>query len=83
MTPENEKDTSVDGSEGSGGVDVQKVVEEVDDHLQNALQHAQTYHKHDDVRPSALMAFDEVNEAREALDAIDERDFNEGDDGDE
>jgi ACT domain-containing protein len=62
--------------------EVQEVVEEVDQHLKSALEHANTHMSHDDIRPSALMAFDEVEEARQALNKIDERDFTtEEDDG--
>jgi len=60
--------------------DIQAVVEEVDQHLQSALRKAETYTDHDDVRPSALIAFDEVNEARQKLDEIDNREFNGGGD---
>lgn len=56
--------------------DTQEVVEEVDELLQKALKDAEMYHKHDDVRPSAIRAFDRVNDARLKLDEIDEREFN-------
>ena len=56
--------------------DIQRTVEAVDDALQDALKHANTYTSHGDVRPSALMAFDCVADAREKLDEIDEREFN-------
>jgi len=55
--------------------DTQEVVEDVDEHLQKALKHANRYVKHDDVRPSAVMAFDELEKARKELDKIDEREF--------
>jgi hypothetical protein len=58
--------------------EVQEIVEEVDGHLQEALRHANRYRKHDEVRPSATMAFEEVEEARMVLDEIDEREFNDG-----
>jgi len=58
--------------------DVQATVEDVDARLQSALDHANTYVSHEDVRPSAVMAFDHVEAAREALDAIDEREFTDG-----
>ena len=54
---------------------VQETVETVDGLLQSALEHANTYTEHDEVRPSALMAFDAVEEARMKLDNIDEREF--------
>jgi len=57
--------------------DTQDVVEEVDKHLQTALEHANTYVSHEKQRPSAVMAFDEIEKARVKLDEIDERDFNE------
>ena len=53
----------------------QEVVEQVDDLLQEALKHANRYVKHDEIRPSATMAFDKVEEARKQLDKIDEREF--------
>lgn len=56
--------------------DTQRVVEQVDSLLQEALEHANRYTSHEETRPSALMAFDKVNEARLALDEIDEREFN-------
>lgn len=62
--------------------EVQEAVEQVDEHLQEALKHANTYVSHDEVRPSATMAFDEVERARKELDKIDERDFNSEDDTD-
>ena len=55
--------------------DVQDVVEEVDDILKEGLEHANTHMQHEEVRPSAVMAFDKIEEAREKLDEIDERDF--------
>lgn len=54
----------------------QNIVEDVDDALKEALEHANTYTSHDELRPSALRAFDLVEQARERLDAIDEREFN-------
>ena len=56
--------------------ETQEVVEEVDSLLQEALEHAETYHTHDEIRPSAVMAFDKVNKARLKLDEIDNREFN-------
>ena len=56
--------------------DVQETVETVDELLQSALEHANMYTSHEDVRPSALMAFDCIEEARMELDKIDEREFN-------
>ena len=55
--------------------ETQEVVEQVDALLQEALQHAESYHKADTVRPSAVMGFKKVDEARQALDEIDEREF--------
>ena len=54
----------------------QDVIEAVDDHLKAALKRANRYCEHDEVRPSAIMAFDEIEEARKELDKIDKRDFN-------
>lgn len=54
---------------------VQETVEEVDELLRDALEHGNTYRKHEEVRPSAMMAFDAVEEARMALDKIDNREF--------
>jgi hypothetical protein len=56
--------------------DTQEVVEDVDALLQEALQHANTYVQHDEIRPSAKMAFDKVEKARVKLDEIDNREFN-------
>jgi len=56
--------------------DTQEVVEDVDDLLQEALQHANTYMKHEKVRGSAIASFGKVEEARQKLDEIDEREFN-------
>jgi len=56
--------------------DVQETVEAVDELLQSALKDANTYASHDEVRPSAMMAFDAVEEDRMKLDKIDEREFN-------
>jgi len=56
--------------------DTQAVVEEVDSLLQSALEDAEMYTSHDEVRPSAVRAFDKVNEARIKLDEIDNREFN-------
>lgn len=56
--------------------DTQEVVEDVDALLQEALQHANTYVQHDEIRPSATLAFDKVEEARIKLDEIDNREFN-------
>ena len=53
----------------------QEVVEEVDELLVEALDNANMYCKHDDVRPSAIRAFDAVEKARFKLDEIDEREF--------
>jgi len=53
----------------------QAVVEQVDDHLKAALEKANRYCEHDEARPSAIMAFDEIEEARKELDKIDKRDF--------
>lgn len=58
--------------------ETQDVVEEVDDLLQQALVNANIYKNHDKIRPSALRAFEKVDEARKKLDEIDERDFNDG-----
>lgn len=55
--------------------DTQEVVEEVDELLQNALNNANVYCEHDEVRPSAIRAFDLIEEARLELDKIDEREF--------
>jgi len=55
--------------------DVQDTVESVDELLAEALEHANTYVSHEKVRPSAVYAFDKVEEARKELDAIDERAF--------
>lgn len=55
--------------------DTQAVVERVDELLQEALEHATRYTSHDEVRPSAVMGFDKVEEARLKLDEIDEREF--------
>lgn len=57
--------------------DIQAVVETVDDLLQEALNAAEIYASHEEVRPSAIRGFDKVEEARIELDAIDKRDFNE------
>lgn len=57
--------------------EIQEVVEEVDEHLQKALEHATTYISHEQIRPSAAMGFDEVEEARKKLDEIDEREWKE------
>lgn len=54
----------------------QDVIEDVDDALKKALEHANIYTSHDQLRPSALRAFDLVEDARERLDAIDAREFN-------
>jgi len=54
----------------------QDVVEQVDDHLKAALEQANRYCEHDEVRPSAIMAFNEIEQARNELDKIDKRDFN-------
>jgi len=59
--------------------DIQDTVEEVDELLQEALQHANTYASHEEARPSAIMGFDKVEEARIALDEIDNREFQTGD----
>lgn len=56
--------------------EVQETVEEIDDLLQSALQDAEMYSSHDEVRPSAIRGFDKVEEARLKLDEIDEREFN-------
>jgi hypothetical protein len=56
--------------------ETQDVVEAVDDLLKEALEHANTYVSHEQVRPSAMMAFDKVEDARHELDKIDEREFN-------
>jgi len=57
--------------------ETQQVVEEVDELLQDALKHANRYMEHDEIRPSAGMAFNKVEEARVKLDEIDEREFSE------
>lgn len=56
--------------------DVQEVVEEVDDLLQSALGYANVYTSHDEVRATAVRAFDKVEKARKKLDEIDEREWN-------
>lgn len=56
--------------------ETQEVVEEVDELLQEALDKANTHVKGGEVRPSALMVFDKVEQAREKLDKIDQREFN-------
>lgn len=56
--------------------ETQEVVERVDKELRKALEHAEIYRENEKVRPSAIVAFNHVNEARKALDEIDERDFN-------
>jgi len=43
----------------------QAVVEEVDALLQEALRHANRHLEHDEVRPSAMLSFDAVENARE------------------
>ena len=53
----------------------QEVVESVDEKLQEALQEANRYCSHDEVRPSAIHAFDLLEEARIELDKIDKREF--------
>lgn len=55
---------------------IQETVERVDKKLQDALELANTYSQHEEVRPSAVMAFDKIEEAREELDKIDQREFN-------
>lgn len=55
--------------------EVQDVIEQIDDELKSALELANQYTSHDEVRPSAVMAFDHVEEARLLLDEIDEREF--------
>lgn len=57
--------------------EVQEVVEAVDEHLQEALKHANVYVSQEKVRPSATMAFDEVDKARKVLDKIDKREWDE------
>jgi len=57
--------------------ETQEVVEEVDALLQDALKAANRYMENDEVRPSAVMAFDKIEEARLNLDEIDERGFSE------
>lgn len=59
--------------------EVQEVVEEVDSLLQSALEDANIYTNHNQVRPSAIRGFDKVEEARDKLDAIDEREANRDD----
>ena len=54
----------------------QEVVETVDALLQDALESANVYMSHDEIRPSAKRAFDKVEDARLALDEIDDRRFN-------
>ena len=56
--------------------ETQETVEKIDELLQSALKDANIYTSHDEVRPSAVRAFDKVEEARILLDEIDERDFN-------
>jgi len=56
--------------------DTQEAVESVDEKLQEALIAANRYCTHDEVRPSAIQAFDLIEEARIELDKIDDRDFN-------
>ena len=56
--------------------ETQETVEKIDEFLQSALKDANIYTSHDEVRPSAVRAFDKVEEARILLDEIDERDFN-------
>ena len=53
----------------------QEVVESVDEKLQNALKAANRYCEHDEVRPSAIQAFDLIEDARVELDKIDKREF--------
>ena len=55
--------------------ETQEVVEAVDELLQSALKEANLYTSHDEVRPSAIRAFDKVEEARIKLDEIDDREF--------
>lgn len=57
----------------------QSVIEQVDELLADALDHANTYVSHDEVRPSAVMGFDKVEKARLELNKIDERNFTEED----
>jgi len=57
--------------------ETQAVIETVDELLQEALQHANTYNSHKQVRPSAIRAFDCIEEGRFELDKIDERVFDE------
>lgn len=57
--------------------DTQAVVEQVDELLREALEHANRYRENDEVRPSAVMGFDKVDKARKELDKIDEREFTE------
>lgn len=68
-------ESDVTGVDQSYDEYVQATVETVDELLQRALNHANTYTEHDDVRPSALLAFDAVEKARMKLDKIDEREF--------
>jgi len=56
--------------------DIQEVVEEVDSLLQEALKHANRYSQHKETRPSAHMAFENIENARLKLDEIDKREFN-------
>jgi len=53
----------------------QEVVESVDEKLRKALIEATKYCTHDEVRPSAIQAFDLIEEARIELDKIDDRSF--------
>ena len=55
---------------------IQEVVKEVDSLLQEALKHANRYSQHEETRPSAHMAFENIENARLKLDEIDEREFN-------
>jgi len=60
--------------------DTQEIVEQVDELLKYALEDANTYMEADKVRPSAVRAFNQVEDARVLLDKIDEREFKNGSD---
>jgi len=52
--------------------DMQSAIEEANDHIADALDHANTYTKSDEVRPSALQAFDKAEVAHRYLTPFDQ-----------
>jgi hypothetical protein len=51
--------------------DQEETIEEVNDLLAKALEDANVYSSHNKVRPSALRAFDRIQEAHQTLTEID------------